>query len=432
VAKSKIQKSKIKRAKQAIRVIRVTQVAIKIAGVCVLVIAGLFVAAHVFFNLKGKSLIINKLEKELNRKVSIGRVSTSFPINIRIQDIDVEGLCKMKEVFLAPGAYDIFNRVFRLSLIKIIRPEFAIEKTPAGLSSCLLKVSETQAPQLQPKSTPGQQRHRPLKLAVDRLIITDGLFDFADSQTSKQKITISMRNLNLELKNLILGKLVSQMTSFSLQADLPWREDHEKGRVDIEGWLNLKKKDMQAKISIEDIDGIAFYPYYDEWVDLENARIKKAKLNFSADVSSLNNDMTVHYRLELTDIVFKPRGPDEDEHKAEKIAHAVIGIFRNLNQGKIVLEQTIETKMDSPEFGFDVIRRAFEDKLSKHNNGFDPQQVLILPSKLIEGTLKGFTGVTTALINGAFTAGREISRAVQNGFKKEDNPTEAETGTQTE
>ena len=328
----------------------------------------------------------------------------------------------MKEVFLAPGAYDIFHRVFRLSLVKIIRPEISLEKDSSGLTKNAAGES------FKPQATiaVARKEHSPLRLAIDRLIISDGLFNFVDSQTAKQKITVRAENLNMKIENLILGRLVSQITSFSLKADLPWRQDHEKGKVDIDGWLNLKKKDMQVKISIEDIDGIAFYPYYGKWVDLENARIQKAKLNFSADVNSLNNDMTVHYRLEFTDIVFKPRSPDEEEHKAEKIAHAVIGIFKSLNQGKLVLEQSFKTKMDSPEFGFDIIRRAFEDQLSKQTNGFDPQEVLILPSKLIEGTFKGFTGVTTAFINGAFTAGREIGKAVQEGFKKEgdSNPTE--------
>ena len=384
--------------------------------VCVFVFAGLFVALHIFLNLEGKSLIINNLQQNLDRKVSISRLYTTFPLNIHIQDIEIEGLCKMKEVFLAPGAYDIFHRVFRLSIVKIIRPEISVEKDSSGLTKNAAGES------FKPQATiaVARKEHSPLRLAIDRLIISDGLFNFVDSQTAKQKITVRAENLNMKIENLILGRLVSQITSFSLKADLPWRQDHEKGKADIDGWLNLKKKDMQVKISIEDIDGIAFYPYYDKWVNLENARIQKAKLNFSADVNSLNNDMTVHYRLEFTDIVFKPRSPDEEEHKAEKIAHAVIGIFKSLNQGKLVLEQSFKTKMDSPEFGFDIIRRAFEDQFSKQTSGFDPQEVLILPSKLIEGTFKGFTGLTTAFISGAFTAGREIGKAVQEGFKKEE------------
>ncbi len=426
----------MKSTKRAIRAIKFTQLATKIALVCIFILAGLFVALHIFLNLKGKSLLENKLQQSLSRKVSIGQLSTSFPLNIRIQDIDIEGYCRVKEVFLASGIYDIFHRLFKLSLVKIVRPEMAIERTSTGLTNCLINDSgECEAlPQAKVSPAPdisknisGQEKtvalegkRKPLRLAIDRLLISDGIFNFIDGQTAKQKITIKVKNLNLKIENFILGRLVSQITSFSIKADLPWRQDQEEGKVDIEGWLNLKKKDMQAKISIADIDGIAFYPYYDKWVDLENARIEKAKLNFSADVNSLNNDMTVNYRLELTDILFKPRDSTEEERKEEKIAHAVIGIFKGLNQGKMVLEQSFKTKMDSPEFGFDIIRKAFEDKLSERNGGFDPEEVLILPSKLIEGTFKGFTGVTTAFINGAVSAGREIGRAVQDGFKKED------------
>ncbi len=388
--------------------------------ICILVFAGLFIALHILVNLKGKSLLENNLQQLLNRKVYIGRLSTSWPLNVRVYDLRIEGICGIEEVFLIPGAYDIFNRVFKLSSVEIIKPEISLEQTPDGLITYRSKASEGNQQPAQPKVARKKEDIKPVRLAIDQILIKEGSFDFIDTKTSKQKIKISARNFNLKLENLILGRLVSQITSFSISSDLPWDDVKEKGTVDVEGWLNLKKKDMQAKVSIEDIDGIAFYPYYEKWVDLENTRIKKAKLNFSADLNSVSNDMTVTYRIELTDIEFKPRSPDEEEHKAEKIAHAVIGIFKNLNQGKIVLEQTFKTKMDNPEFGFDIIRKAFEDKLSEGRNNFDPQEVLILPSKLIEGTFKGITGAASAFINGAIGAGKEIGRVVQDSLKKED------------
>ena len=125
----------MKSTKRAIRVIKFTQLATRIAVVCVFVFVGLFVAVQLFINLKGKSILESKLQQAMNRKVSIGRVSTSFPLDIQIQGIDIEGFCKMKEVFLAPGAYDIFHQVFRLSLVRILGPEISVERTPAGLST---------------------------------------------------------------------------------------------------------------------------------------------------------------------------------------------------------------------------------------------------------------------------------------------------------
>ena len=68
---------------------------------------------------------------------------------------------------------------------------------------------------------------------------------------------------------------------------------------------------MQAALKIKDIDAIYLYPYYSMWVDLEKARIEKAKLNFSADINGLNNNVNVECHLELTDMVRKPLEPGQ-------------------------------------------------------------------------------------------------------------------------
>jgi len=179
---------------------------------------------------------------------------------------------------------------------------------------------------------------------------------------------------------------------------------------------------MQATLKVEDIDGIYLYPYYSAWVDLEKARIEKAKLNFFSNIQGLNNDVIAQCRLELTDIVRRPRPPDEPQEKAARLTDAVLDKFRSLDEGKIVLEFPIKTKMDKPEFGFGEIKMAFEKKLAESTSkdrGIKPQEVLTFPAKLVEGTFKGATQLTTALIGGVISAGKEIEKAFEAAFRKE-------------
>ena len=72
-------------------------------------------------------------------------------------------------------------------------------------------------------------------------------------------------------------------------------------------------------------------------------------------------------------------------------------------------------------FGFGDIKMAFEDKLAqgKKNNIFDPQYVLALPAKFLEGLVKGATDVSKALIDGTFALGGEIKKRTEETFKKE-------------
>jgi hypothetical protein len=159
-------------------------------------------------------------------------------------------------------------------------------------------------------------------------------------------------------------------------------------------------------------------------VDLEKARIESAKLNFSSNIHGIDNKVTAECHLELTDIVRKPRPPEENQEKAEKLADTVLDAFRAMNQGKIVLDFTIRTKMDRPEFGFGSIKMAVEDKLARARNGsgVTPQNVMMLPGKLLEGATKGATEFSKSVIDGTFAIGQGIKKSVEETFKKPVKP----------
>ncbi len=172
-------------------------------------------------------------------------------------------------------------------------------------------------------------------------------------------------------------------------------------------------------MEVKDIDGIYLYPYYSRWVDLQASRIREAKLQFRSDITGLNNDVEAKCHLELTDIVFRSREEAEEEDRAYKIATAVLDILRALDQGKISLNFTIRTKMDNPQFGFDNIRMAFEDKLAKgaQSDKVDPQDLMMLPANLLKGAIRGTTDITRTLIESTVEVGKTLKNAVIDPFK---------------
>jgi hypothetical protein len=155
---------------------------------------------------------------------------------------------------------------------------------------------------------------------------------------------------------------VIRTTNFSIKGSIPWREGQQNGSVSLEGWLNYSKKDIQAQLMIKDIDGIYLQPYYSNWVNLEKARIEKANLNFTSDISGLNNKVKIACHLELADIVRKPAEQPKEEVKPPKPVNKEEEFFSTINQGKIVLDFNFRTKMDNPEFGFDNIKMDFQNK----------------------------------------------------------------------
>jgi len=392
-----------------------------------------FIGLHILVNIKGKDFLIEKLKNTFNREISIGSLNTSFPASVHIRDIEAKDLFKIKEVVAGGGLFDLFRMSFKLSVLKLIHPVVSMEKglitstaespIPNNIPNTIDSSAKIDNPPIAPNTNPTVIKQLKLFLTrfyIRHLIIDDGTFNFMDRDVDKNGLLIKIEHLNIKVDNLNFTTLGSRITSFELKGKVPWREGSEEGKIETDGWINLFKKDMRATLKVNDIDGVYLYPYYSQWVDLEKARIEKAKLNFTSNISGLNNNLTAECHLELTDIVRRPRTPEEEPDKAEKIATAVLNIFRALNQGKIALDFIIKTKMDRPEFGFSDVRTAFEDKLTKgrKGNGFKAEDILIFPGKLLEGAAKGATGFSMAIIDGVASVGKELKNAVEDAFKK--------------
>lgn len=394
------------------------------------VTAILFSASYIFILLRGKAIIIKRVGELTHKKVTIGYFDLKPPFNIVIKNLNIEGLVNVDSIFISPSIPSLLTGKIALNNAKIIKPEFTFERNAVGQSSGPA-VSVTESPvvsaapaaPLAPSVSVTAQRKLPRRLTFKRLSIKDGKINLIDHTAGKDGIKITLKNINFNLNNLYMFPSTT-ITNFDLKGNIPWEQGKEEGKINVEGWINFAKKDMLASLKIEGIDGIYLYPYYSNWVDLEKARIESASLSFNSSIQALNNNVTADCHLELTDIVRKPRAPEESAENAEKITDAVLDIFKTMNQGKVVLDFTIRTKMDRPEFGFGNIKMAFEEKLSqaRASSGFKPQDVLMFPGKLLEGGVKGMTDFSKAVIDGIFAVGNELKKAVKDTVVKAPKP----------
>jgi len=407
----------------------------------------LFIGLHVFVNMKGKDLLIADLREKFGRDVIIGGLFTSFPADVHIEYIEVKGLFSASNVIAGRCMYDVFRKSLSLSTLKIIRPSIIVERAAVNPSSPanpaagtkLLEegnsrnkiFSKADISNLSKQAASLPNAFLSSGLFVRKVMITDGTFTFVDKNTGTDKeITIVVKDINAKIDNLNLASFGSPITSFELTADIPWNASKEKGTIALDGWVNIFKKDIQATIIIKDIDGIYLYPYYASWVNLEKSRIEKAKLSFTSNVHGLNNDVAADCHLELTDIAFKPPEPEKPQEKEHKIALHIMDLFKSMDQGVVVLDFTIKTKLDKPRFSFSDIKMVFRNKLLKAkegSGGIKPEAVVQIPGKIIEGTVKSVTDVTKALISGGASVGKELKSAVEGAFRKETPVQEAAT-----
>jgi hypothetical protein len=377
-------------------------------------------ALHVVVNLRGKAFLVKKLQDIFKREVTVRTLKAYIPFNIIVKKIEVKDLFKIDKAFVVGGAIDIFRKdviLFKLRLdgleVSLKTPRKAVDATPAESTPPVPAATLASAPSI---SFPFSQ------LYIKQLIINNGVFNFTDTNAAENGVKITVKDLNINVENINFPIRSSNIINFTLEGKMPWQEGSQEGKIEAEGWLNLFKKDMLATLKIVDIDAIYFYSYYSKWVDLEKARIEKAKLNFVANLRSLNNDLSGECDLELTDIVFTPRPPEQEQEKAERIAVAVLGKLREIDDGRYVLTFPIKTKMDRPELNFGLIRNAFEQKITQGNKqgviSSSAQQVLNLPVILLKGMFKGATDITTSVMVGTINAGKEVVGAVFKPFKK--------------
>lgn len=83
---------------------------------------------HTFVNLKGKPIVINKLQDLFGREVKIGSLKAYLPFNVIIKNIEVKDLFKIDKVNVKSGAFDIFRKDFTFSELKFKGMAIAIEK----------------------------------------------------------------------------------------------------------------------------------------------------------------------------------------------------------------------------------------------------------------------------------------------------------------
>lgn len=400
----------------------------KIILIAVIIFAVIFIGASVFVALNGKRIVVTQLEEITKRKVSIGSLGMSLPFNVSIHALDIEGLLKAEHISVTPGILSLFSGTVVLDDIEIIKPYLIYEK-PQPKAQTLPTVFlpapvENKAEPAEVITTPATpaQKNKPARIAIGHLGIRDGKLEFIDTPSGSEKVKIMVTDIDFSLNNLYLFPS-SAVSRFKLEAKVPWATKKEEGVVRADGWMDISGRNMEADVKINGIDGVYLYPYYATWVDLERSRIESATLNFESKIKSKDNDLAADCRIELADIVFKPRTGGEEMEKAEKIAKAVLDIFKMLNQNRVVFNFTIRTKMNKLRFSFNDMKGAFETRLAEglKSRRISAEQVALFPAKVVGGTIKETGKTSLALLDGAVSLGKELAKSVAFAFDRKNN-----------
>lgn len=391
----------------------------KTIGLIIIALAIIYASVYMFLAVMGQVIFTKALSDLTGKKVTVGSFLISPGFTFELRDFDIEGLAKSKSLVASVDLLRLFRKRLVFRKLILTEPQFFFNRYPAKVVDVHGSVDIVTP---LPEKAPSNKNNKALPFGIARLVVKNGKIVFIDQTVSPSSIKIYLQDIDASVKNFYFYP-TSRLTDFKLTAVIPWRDNEKQGRVELSGWLNSLKKDLRATLKINDIDAIYLYPYYSYWVDLDKARIEKARLNFVSEVSGLNNEITANCHLELVDMVRKPLEIGQSEEKASKLTNAVLDRFKSMDDGKVELKFAIKTKMDSPQFGFDNFKSAFENKLlrGRSTSGFRLQDTVSVPVKAIESGVRSFTDLSRAMINGLFSIGNEIKKSTEGLLKDKDS-----------
>jgi hypothetical protein len=385
----------------------------------------IFSLVYVVVLLAAKTIIANKIQKATGLKTTINGLIILPPLNIEARGFEIAGLIKADRVYIAPSIRCFLFGKLAFNKIEIARPEVTYQRNPP-----VELVKDSPAPIMESQSEPVVEnqnepvvpvatQNKAVSIIIKSLKVSSGKLNFIDTTAASGKISVIIKDINFYITNLSTFG-TREVSNFDLNGKLSWNTGEPDGRILLQGWVNFYKRDMLATLKIENIDAIVFYPYYSTWVDLGKARIDKAKLNFNCNIKGQNNDVAADCHLELVDIVRRVRLVDEPQEKAERLTDAVLDMFKSMNQGKVVLDFVLHTKMNRPEFGFANIKSAFEGKLmqARSSAGLRPQDVLSWPGRWAWSGIKSGSDLSNAIVDGIFDLGSGIKKFFEDKMDK--------------
>ncbi len=330
-----------------------------------LILFSLFILGfQIFLKLKGKEVLSRKLTELFGRPVRIEKLEPLFPLGIFLEDLEAEKLFKIKRVYAKGFAIDIFKKGLILFSLKIVEPQvrierdFFIESPPikkSGVSLPLHTDLEKKTLAAGVESTT-QRKHFFLPFKIKHLVIEKGEFEFIDKIDPQDTVTLRLENLDSRMNNLSFSKRGLGKFSLYLKGELPWNKETI-GSLNLEGWIDYLKRNMDLKLALKNVDYFALSSYYPPFWKPANLGLKEAYLSLEAKLNSKNNDLIIDAELSLEKISFLE---DFAEPSKIKYLRTVIALIKG-GQEKPTLRFRLHTRMDNPRFDFQQITYNLKD-----------------------------------------------------------------------
>jgi hypothetical protein len=254
---------------------------LKILIILFVIVLLILTGAYAYLRVKGKDLVVQRIEEQLGRKISFEAVSFSYPLTMDVKGLSIEGYGSAKQTLFSLSLPHLFLGQVHFTSIEIIEPY--VLYTQGANEKVFCSTVSTQPQNTQKTGTaikPAKVKGPGIALYARKVVIRNGILQVFQSLGSEAKALAYLEKINAEIDNVAFPMQRPVKTNLHLKAIVSGFGGRLASEaLEITGWADFFQKDMLAQARLTGING---------------------QVGLKADLASVKNDMTVKGTMSLS------------------------------------------------------------------------------------------------------------------------------------
>lgn len=245
-----------------------------------------YFSLYLYINKEGKNILKNKLSNYLNYPVEIEKLSFKFPFRVQLEKLTTKDL-QLDFLLLSLRWYNFFNNSLYIVNLKVDGLKYKLN----------LKRDTSKEPSKSTQSTKSpydsKSRGKGFRVFINRIDISN-----SSLQIVQDNKTLYFKDINAHVRDFSypLGKRFSINLSSNL-----WQDNLISSLINLQGWVDFPKKDMDVGVDIKDVDSKIF-SYFDFPFTEHLKKYGSVKFSLNSRLISKNDNLTITNKLSIDEI----------------------------------------------------------------------------------------------------------------------------------
>ncbi len=323
---------------------------------------------------KVPGLVVDILQKQLGKDISIGDIQYHFPLNLVIQDFVVsdpgkaagENLFSVQRMDVQINPSALFNKRIVIESAIVSKPVILIKHFHTHIEHALTPVSKNVDTPSSDESTPmddelsaetNESSTATLPIEIQNLEINSGVIRYVDYAIDLKGFVISLNDINLVASNYVSDQL-DQPIQYKISANLDQGRETPGARITTDGSIRLSNYDTNNNAGIKGLWLPYFEPYYRR---VTPSRIDDGEIEIQSTTTVEHQNLMSNARVNIRRLKF-----GELEQGNQILGFEASSIFEILsdNAGQIALDLILRWNMNDPNTSFeDALRKSIRHSI---------------------------------------------------------------------